>query len=126
MSCAAASQEREYRVLRADGKVIVQGDSPAGEFGYSATGDGPLNEIMLKTVESDQPLESSGAFHPGDLKLERIRVYSAVNGKRVFSIRVGAPSPSVGGYAMAPDGRQMAVLTREQIAIYSVPAEAGK
>jgi hypothetical protein len=124
VSCAAASQEREYRVLRADGKVIVQGDSPAEEFGYSATGDGPLNEVILKTVESDQPLEPSGVFHPSDLKSERIRVYSAVDGKRVFSIRVTAPSPSVGGYAMAPDGRQMAVLTREQIAIYSVPAAA--
>jgi hypothetical protein len=83
-----------------------------------------LNEIMLKTVQSDQPVDSNGVFHPSDLKLERIRVYSAANGKRVFSVRVGAPSPSVGGYAMAPDGRQMAVLTREQIAIYSVPAHA--
>jgi hypothetical protein len=126
VSCAASSQEREYRVLRADGKVIVQGDSPAGEFGYSATGDGPLNEVILRTVESDQPLEPSEVFHPSDLKWERIRVYSAVDGKRVFSVRVSAPSPSVGGFAMAPDGRQMAVLTREQIAIYAVSAEAGK
>jgi hypothetical protein len=126
VSCASGSQEREYRVLRSDGKVIVQGASPADEFGYSAMGDGPLNEIMLKTVESDQPVESSGTFHPSDLKSEQIRVYSAVNGKRVFSVHVGAPSPSVGGFAIAPDGRQMAVLTREQIAIYSVPIEAGK
>lgn len=126
VSCSASSEARQYRVLRADGKVIVQGDSPPDEVDDSATGDGPLNEIILKSVESDQPMESSEAFHPSDLKAERIRVYSAVNGKRVFSISVNAPSPSVGGYAIAPDGRQMAVLTREQIAIYAVPAEAGK
>src|ERR1700728_2227371 len=123
-SCSASTQAREYRVLRADGKVIVQGDSAAGEFGYSATGDSRLNEVILKSVESEQPLEPDGVFRPSDLKSEQIRVYSAVNGKRVFSVRVSAPSPSAGGYAIAPDGRQMAVLTRDQIAIYAVPAEA--
>jgi hypothetical protein len=62
-------------------------------------------------------------FHHGDLKSERLRVYSAVNGRRLFSVQVSAPVASVGGYAMAPDGRELAVLTRDEIAIYALPQE---
>jgi len=123
VTCRPSTLAREYRLLRNDGKVVVQGDSPLLEVGYAASGDADLNEVMLKTVESADLLDA-GIFHPSDLKSERVRVYSAANGKRLFTAQVPAPSPSQGGFAITPDGRQMAILTREQIVIYAVPAQA--
>jgi hypothetical protein len=46
-----------------------------------------------------------------------------VDGKRLLGVHVGSPSSSRDGYALAPDGSQLAVLTRDQIAVYSVPGK---
>jgi hypothetical protein len=121
VSCNALTKAREYRVLRADGKVILQGEIPVQEMGYAALGNEQVKEVVLKTVETEEPVDPGEVFHPSDLKSERLRVYSAVNGKRVFSVQVNEPVASVGGYAMAPDGRELAVLTRDEIAIYTMP-----
>jgi hypothetical protein len=123
VSCNALTKAREYRILRADGKVILQGQIPVQEIGYAALGNEQVKEVILKTVETAEPVEPGAVFHPGDLKSERLRVYSAVNGRRLFSVQVSAPVASVGGYAMAPDGRELAVLTRDEIAIYALPQE---
>jgi hypothetical protein len=36
-------------------------------------------------------------------------------------VLVGSPSSSSDGFALAPDGSELAVLTRDRIALYSVP-----
>jgi len=41
----------------------------------------------------------------------------------VFAVRVNEPTTSHGGYALSPDGLQLAVLTASQIQLFPVPAE---
>jgi hypothetical protein len=67
----------------------------------------------------DQPL--SAVFYGSDIVDEEVRVYRARDGKRLASIRAGAPAPSNDGYSLSPDGTQLAVLSGSQISIYSVP-----
>jgi hypothetical protein len=54
---------------------------------------------------------------------EELRVYRAADGKRLLAVRAGSPSLSRDGYALAPDASQLAVLTRDQLAFYSVPGK---
>ncbi|HEX4037609.1 MAG TPA: hypothetical protein VHX37_06085 [Acidobacteriaceae bacterium] len=122
-TCNSLSRGREYRILRADGKAILQGASPPLEFGYSMLGNEQSGDVVLKAVASDRPLEVGDLFHLSDLNSESLRVYNAVNGKHVFSVRLSEPIASTGGYAMAPDGEDLAVLTRNEITIYTLPRE---
>src|ERR1700691_1754201 len=46
-----------------------------------------------------------------------------VKGSEVGLVFTGSPSLSRDGYALAPDASQLAVLTREQIVVYSVPGK---
>jgi hypothetical protein len=50
-------------------------------------------------------------------------VYRAADGKRLLSVHASPPSMSRDGYALAPDASQLAVMTREQIVVYSVPTK---
>jgi hypothetical protein len=54
------------------------------------------------------------------LSSEVLGVYRTTDGKRLLDVRVGSPSSSRDGYALAPDSSQLAVLTRDQVSIYSV------
>jgi hypothetical protein len=119
--CSSLTAMREYHILRADGTEILQGQSPAEELGHAVLGNTQWMELVLKTVESDEPLDPGDIFHLSDLTSEHLRVYSAVDGKTLISVHASAPLASVGGFAIAPDGRELAVLTREQILIYALP-----
>ena len=50
----------------------------------------------------------------------QLEVYRAKDGKRLLGVRVGSPSTSRDGYALAPDSSELAVLARGQISIYSI------
>ena len=63
------------------------------------------------------------AFNAAGFSSEELAVYRASDGKRLLDVRVGAPSSSRDNYALAPNGSQLAVLTREQISVYSVPSK---
>jgi hypothetical protein len=76
-------------------------------------------------VKASQPLLGAGdlAFSEADLSSEEVSVYRATDTKRLLRVHVASPSSSREGFAVSPDGSQLAVMTRDQIAIYSVPRE---
>jgi hypothetical protein len=121
LTTCSVARGREYRILRADGKAILQGTTPPREFGYSAAGNEPENEVVVKTVETEQPMDPGVPLHGADLSSERLRVFSALNGRHLFTVQITAPVASAAGYAMAPDGRELAVLTQNSVAVYTVP-----
>lgn len=117
-----ADDVREYRILRSDGKLELKGGALPTECGHSAEGNAASDGFVVKVVESTLPIGEEEGFSPANFSSEELRVYRATDGKRLLGVRVGSPSPSRDGYALAPDGSQLAVLTRDQIAVYSVPA----
>ena len=56
-----------------------------------------------------------------DLQMAEIGIYREVDGRRITNVRAKAPSGSENNVAFAPDGRQLAVLTRDLIELYSLP-----
>ena len=120
VSCDRQTEKREYRVLRSDGKVALKGGSNPNDLDHTAKGS-PNNQVfVVKTVQSSIALPQGEPFNAADLSSEKLEVYRATDGKGLLGIRITSPSTSRDGYALASDGSEIAVLTRDQISIYSV------
>jgi hypothetical protein len=121
VSCNMLTEGREFRVLRADGRLVLKGQSPLVEMGHSAIGSQDTKEFAVEVLKSDQPVPPGAVFRPVDLQTAEIGIYREVDGKRITNVRAKAPSGSENNFAFAPDGRQLAVLTRDLIELYSLP-----
>jgi hypothetical protein len=123
VSCDPRNQGREYRVLRADGKLALKGDSTLNECGHAAEGSANQEAFVVKIVESTLPVPPGSPMSASQFSSEQLHVYRAADGKRLLSVHASPPSMSRDGYALAPDASQLAVMTREQIVVYSVPGK---
>ena len=123
VSCDKRTLGREYRVLRRDGKLALKGDSSGNDCGHAAEGSANQEAFVVKIVQSSMPVPPGTPLNSAEFSSEGLRVYRATDGKRLLAVRVGSPSLSRDGYALAPDASQLAVLTRDQLSIYSVPGK---
>ena len=123
VSCDKHNQGREYRVLRSNGKVALKGDSTVNECGHAADGSADHEAFVVKIVQSTQPVPPGAPLIAAQFSSEELHVYRAADSKRLLAVRIGSPSLSRDGYALAPDASQLAVLTRDQLAVYSVPGK---
>jgi hypothetical protein len=123
VSCDKQSEGREYRVLRANGKLALKGDSTLNECGHAAEGSANQEAFVVKIVESTLPVPPGSPMSASQFSSEELRVYRAADGKRLLSVHAAPPSMSRDGYALAPDASQLAVMTREQIVVYSMPGK---
>ncbi len=123
VSCDKQNGGREYRVLRANGKLALKGDSTLNECGHAAEGSANQEAFVVKIVESTLPVPPGSPMSASQFSSEELRVYRAADGKRLLSVHASPPSMSRDGYALAPDASQLAVMTREQIVVYSVPGK---
>jgi hypothetical protein len=120
VSCNKQTREHVYRVLNSNGKMALKSVSHANNCGNAAKGSANRQTFVVKTVQSSIPVLAGQPFSAADLSSEDLEVYRATDGKRLLGVRVGSPSASLDGYALAPDSSQLAVLTRDQITVYSV------
>jgi len=123
VSCDKQNGGREYRVLRANGKLVLKGDSTLNDCGHAAEGSANQQAFVVKIVQSTLPVPPGAPMSASQFSSEELRVYRAADSKRLLSVRAGPPSLSRDGYALAPDASQLAVLTRDQLEVYSVPAK---
>jgi hypothetical protein len=123
VSCDKQNEGREYRVLRANGKLALKGDSTLNECGHAAEGSANQEAFVVKIVQSTLPVPPGSPMSASQFSSEELRVYRAADGKRLLSVHAGSPSMSRDGYALSPDASQLAVLTRDQLAVYSVPGK---
>lgn len=123
VSCDKQTNGREFRVLRSDGKLALEGAPMPNDCGHAAGGSADRKNFVVKVVQSSLPMPPDQPFSAEDFTAEELRVYRAADGKRLLGVRVAAPTSSRDGYALAPDGSQLAVLTRDQIAVFPVPVK---
>jgi len=120
VSCDKRTQVREFRVLHLNGKLSLKGGSNPDDYGFAVKGSPDGGAFVVKIVQSSSPVALGEPVKAADLSSQELGVYRATDGKRLLDVRVSSPSSSRDGYALAPDSSQLAVLTREQISIYSV------
>jgi hypothetical protein len=118
VSCNKQNGVREFRVLRSNGKLALKGGSNPDDFDHVAKGSPNRQAFVVKTVKSS--ISRGEQFMEADLSSEELEVYRASDGKRLLGVRISSPSASRDGYALAPDSSELAILTRDQISIYSV------
>ena len=121
VSCDKQTQAREYRVLHSSGKLALKGASNLNEAGQDAKASANHEAFVVKTVQSSLPMTPGALFTAADFPSEELGVYSTADGKRLLGVRVASPSSSRDGYALSPDGSQLAVLASAGLAFYSVP-----
>jgi hypothetical protein len=122
LTCSTANGVGEYRVLRANGKVLLRGQSSPRETGQEAIGNQRAGLFAIKVVRAESELSPGVEFRMTDLESEEVRVYGAGGGERRLTFRVDEPNASHGGYALSPDGAQLAVLSQSQIQLIPVPS----
>jgi hypothetical protein len=123
LSCNVATGKSEYRVMRADGKLLLRGEASPRELGHDVAGSHEHAMFVMKAVRATHELAPGIQFKASDLESAELRVYRAGDGKRLLAVHVDEPITSHGGYALSPDGTQLAVLSQSQIQLYPVPSE---
>jgi hypothetical protein len=123
LTCSAPNGRVEYSVLRNDGRVLLRGSSGPQELGHEALGSRRSKTFAVKIVHAERPMLPDTNFTGSELDSEEVRVYRAEDGKRLLAVIVKQPTASHGGYALSPDGTQLAVLSGSEIQFFPVPAE---
>lgn len=126
VTCSATGGTGVYRVIRADGKVLLRGEASPGESGQEIVGDHRTGIFAIKAVRATNQLSPGVHFRATDLESEEICVYRAEDGKRLHAVRVQNPSASYGSYAVSPDGTQLAVLSQTQIRLISLASASAQ
>lgn len=123
LACDAAEGKMQFSVLRPNGKVLLRGVSTPQELGHEALGNRRGRNFAVKIVHAERPIFRGTNFTNSELDSAEVRVYRAGDGKRVLAVRVNDPIASHGGYALSPDGSELAVLSASEIQFFAVPSE---
>jgi hypothetical protein len=123
LSCDVATGATTYRMLGADGKLLLRGEAGPREIGHEAIGDQKNARFAIKVDRAIRELSPGIEFRTTDLESAEVRVYRASDGKRLLAVRVKDPVASYDSYALSPDGDQLAVLSASEIKFFPVPAE---
>ena len=121
VSCVTNIGEPEYRVLHGDGTLMLRGQPGPRQLGIEGGGNPQRFAVKFVSRLADDPPGSR--FSASDLEFEEIRIYRAKDGKRLGAVRVEDPPTSYGGFALSPDGSQMAVLSGSEIKVFALPDE---
>jgi hypothetical protein len=121
-TCSTSNGAGEYRVLRADGKVLLRGEEGPHEGGQEVIGNESSGLFAIKVVSAGNTLSPGVEFRANDLVSEEVRVYRATDGKRLLAVRLDEPSTSHESYAISPDGARLAVLSQSKIQLIPVPS----
>jgi hypothetical protein len=121
VSCATNIGEPEYRVLHADGKLMLRGQPGFRQLGIEGAGNSRRFAVKFVSRVGDVPPGSR--FSASDLEFAEIRIYRAEDGKRLGAVRVEDPPTSYGGFALSPDGSQLAALSGSKIEMFALASE---
>jgi hypothetical protein len=123
--CDRQSSGKWYRVIRPNGRPLLRGVSPSVELQQTVSGVAAGNSFAIGVAQTAKSMAANSAFQTSDLQSERIAVYRAENGERIFTVTIPSPEPTVQTFVLSPDGGQLAVLQKDQIAFYKVPTVRG-
>jgi hypothetical protein len=120
-TCELSTKAHEYRVLRPNGKVLLRGRPDPQTMVTSAQGTG--HYFAVKNLHASQAMGHGSPFQGSDLDYEDVRVFQSDDGRRLTSVRLQAPPPSHGAYALSPDGAQLAVIADAKVNLFAVPVQ---
>ena len=121
LSCVTNIGEPEYRVLHADGTLMLRGQPGFRQLGIESAGNPRRFAVKFVRRLGNEPPGSR--FSASDLEFAEIRIYRSDDGKRLGAVRVADPPTTYGGFALSPDGSRLAVLSGPEIKVFALPEE---
>ena len=115
--------DKWFRVLR-DNKLLLKGAFFSDDFEHTASGAASGNIFGIRVAQAKRSMSLEPAIYPSDLQGERIALYSAKTGRRIFALKDSLAVPAVQTFAISPQEERLAVLMTGQITLYRIPASA--
>jgi len=120
VGCDPQTFGKWYRVLRPDGKAVLKGSSSSAELEPASNGSATGGAFAIGVAEAGKSIAPDSAFRTSDVQSERIAVYRAENGKRIFSVAIPSPAPTVQTFGLSPVCNQLAVVDGDTIELYKI------
>lgn len=114
------SDSHWYRLVRYDGTTLLKGTLIPQNI-QPAVQDSEAQVFAVRVVDASHAIIAGTVLSDDTLAGERITVYRATDAHRIFSATETSFPASDANFALAPGGRQLAVLTRSGLAFYSIP-----
>lgn len=112
----------EYRVLNSNGRLMLKGFSSPDDLVHTAKGIENPGTFVVQSIRSSVVAPGT-PFTASSLEAVEFGVYRAADRKRLLGVTFNSPTSSLDGFALTADGSKLAVLTRDQVAIYLVDRE---
>jgi hypothetical protein len=122
LGCSRITDSKWYQVLRPYGKAMLKAWSPSAELEQTVGWSADSSYFAIAVTKAARALSSESTFRTSDLDSERVTVYRAENGARLFAVNIAFPVPTLQTFVLSEDGNQLAVLKADQISLYGVRA----
>jgi hypothetical protein len=124
LGCDRTMDGKWYQMLRSNGKPVLKGWSPSAELEQTVGWSADNRYFTIGVTKAAKALVADSTFRASDLDSERVTVYRAENGRRMFAVNIPFPVPTQQTFVLSADGNQLAVLKRDQIAFYRLGAKS--
>jgi hypothetical protein len=119
MGCSEAPQQNWYRMLREDGRPILNGRGSSQEIEEAASSSN--DEVFaVRVVDTVKSQARGDTFAKGDLEKEDISVYRSSDGKHLFSTETRNVAVAEQSFALSPAGDELAVLSERAILLFHI------
>ncbi len=122
VGCSASGEW--YRMLRKDGRTLIKGQASPAQLEQSAVGSAN-GTYAVRVIELGQTTVLGAMYEDSNLHEERVAVHRGADGRQILLARTDSFPRSADSFALSPDGRQLALLTGNDIALYEVMNEGG-
>ena len=116
VGCSASPLQNWYRMLRYNGHAVLVDRGSSREIEQAASSSNE-KQFAVRVVDTEHSKANGDFFHRGDLLDQKISVYRAADGKRLFETTAD-PSLAQQSYSLSPSGNQLAVLSDGRISFY--------
>jgi hypothetical protein len=119
VGCSMSPLQNWYRMLRTDSHPILLNRGSSREIEQAASSSNE-KQFAVRVVDTERTKANGSFFHKSDLLNQKISIYRATDGKRIFDV-TAAPSLAEQSFSLSPSGNKLAVLANGSISFYATP-----
>ena len=116
--CSADGMHSWYRVMRPDGKTLLNGTTTSNGWLENAVALTAKRMFAIGIIEAGRRVDFEEGMYASEFQKISISVYSSTNGQRLYATPSLLGSPDRQSFALNEDGDRLAVLSDGEISLY--------
>lgn len=116
--CAPDSTARWYKVVRADGRILLTGTTSNDNWVTSVCAPPDGKVFAVGVAQASRPVNFEAGMTAADFTSMTVSVYRTSDGKRLFDATSPGAAVNRHSFALSEDGSQLAVLSGDGISLY--------